>query len=123
MGCLANAPMPGLLNEPIVEPSPDLSAPDETSFGPEESSLVDLPLWYSVLVAPRTWDEPVENVTTQVPSRLFWRASVAQWPLDRRQRWGDRANELQDDGFGWKDAERVAFEEIMEDLKRRRSLA
>jgi hypothetical protein len=41
-----------------------------------------------------------------------WRAVVAAWSIDRRQRWGDRAGALQDAGTGWREAERIAFGEI-----------
>ena len=112
MGCLATAP--DLLDEPIVEPSTDLTISDRADPGPEEPSIVDLPLWYAALVAPAARPEP----TAPKPrTGLFWRASVARWPIERRQHWGDRANELQDAGFGWQEAERVAFEEIMDDIK------
>ncbi len=110
MSCLATAP--DLLDEPIVEPSPDLSFSDRAAAGPEASSVIDLPLWYAALVAPAVRVEPA---SPQSHPGLFWRAIVARWPLDRRQRWGDRANELQDAGFDWREAERVAFEEITDD--------
>jgi hypothetical protein len=115
MGGLANAS--DLLIEPNVVASRNLSSSDRASESPEESSIVDLPLWYAVLVSRPTWDEAAEIAEPETPSRLFWRVSVARWRIDRRQRWGNRANELQDAGLDWKEAERVAFEEIMDGLK------
>jgi hypothetical protein len=46
------------------------------------------------------------------PRPLPWRSKVGSWPLDLRQRWGDRANALQDQGHPWHEAERIAFEEV-----------
>ena len=116
MGGLASAS--DLLIEPNVEASRNLSSSDRATESPEESSIVDLPLWYSVLVSRPTWEEAAETAESETLSRLFWRVSVARWPIDRRQRWGNRANELQDAGLDWKEAERVAFEEIMDGLKK-----
>ncbi len=45
-------------------------------------------------------------------SPLPWRSLVADWPIELRQLWGDRANALQDDGLDWREAERIAFAEI-----------
>jgi hypothetical protein len=112
MDCLATAPDPP--DEPIVTPSPDLSSSDRAGSGPEESAIVDLPLWYAAILATV---HRAGSATQKPHSGRFWRAIVARWPLDRRQRWGDRANELQDAGFGWKEAESVAFEEITDDAR------
>ncbi len=115
MGCLA--PGPDLLDEPIAEPSADLAFEDMEELGVGDSKFADLPLWYSRLVAPSPSVEPEESAAPEPCSRLFWRATVSRWPIDRRQAWGDRANALQDAGLGWKDAERTAFEEIMSSLQ------
>ena len=115
MGGLATEPV--LRHEPIVEPPPDLCSGDRAELAPRDTSIVDLPLWYAALVDPRTWDEPPRAIEAEACSRLFWRPTVARWPIDRRQAWGDRANALQDAGLDWKEAERMAFEEIMADLK------
>jgi hypothetical protein len=50
--------------------------------------------------------------TTSAPRPLPWRPIVGGWPLSYRQRWGDRANALQDEGLSWHEAERLAFEEL-----------
>jgi hypothetical protein len=107
MGCLANA------SDLPADPTQVPATPKEASSSSDETSLVDLPLWYARLVERPTWPEAAEP---QKISRLFWRSSISLWPLRRRQWWGDRANELQDAGLHWKEAERVAFEEIMEEL-------
>jgi hypothetical protein len=111
MGCLATEPdLPAEATD-----APAIS--NHSTTASEESAIVELPLWYSKLVEPPTWQEPAEPEEPGAFSRLFWRGTIARWPIDRRQKWGDRANELQDAGFGWKEAERVAFEELMEDSK------
>lgn len=46
---------------------------------------------------------------------LFWRSRVAKWPDNWRERWGLRANALEDQGLGWRRAEEQAFEEIREE--------
>lgn len=39
-------------------------------------------------------------------------AELPSWPLIRREQWGIRANQLQDEGVPWPDHERQAFFEI-----------
>lgn len=41
-----------------------------------------------------------------------YRGVLAGWPQDRRERWGRRANELEESGLSWRDAEAQAFVEI-----------
>jgi hypothetical protein len=115
MGGLATEPVPQ--HEPHSEPSPDLSFIDRAELAPQDTTIVDLPLWYASMIVPPTWDEPLQATETESCSRLFWRPTVARWPIDRRQAWGDRANALQDAGLNWKEAERTAFEEFMPDRK------
>lgn len=45
-----------------------------------------------------------------------WRQAVAIWPVEWRERWGRRANDLQDAGAAWAVAERSAFNETARDL-------
>jgi hypothetical protein len=44
------------------------------------------------------------------------RLAVARWPVEWRERWGRRANELQDHGRPWDVAEWIAFRETARDL-------
>ena len=49
---------------------------------------------------------------------LAYRSVVAAWSLESRERWGRRANELEDTGLSWRDAETQAFVEVWNDLRR-----
>ena len=50
------------------------------------------------------------------PQRVFhppaYRHVVAGWPEDWRERWGRRANDLEESGLSWRDAEAQAFVEV-----------
>jgi hypothetical protein len=50
------------------------------------------------------------------PPRSFhppaYRGVVAGWPEDWRERWGRRANDLEEAGLSWRDAEAQAFVEV-----------
>jgi hypothetical protein len=50
------------------------------------------------------------------PADRSWRAVVARWPVESRQRWGERANDLQDRGEPWDAAVWIAFNEIAPEL-------
>jgi hypothetical protein len=50
------------------------------------------------------------------PADRSWRIVVARWPVEWRERWGQRANELQDRGEPWDHAEWIAFNELAPDL-------
>jgi hypothetical protein len=43
---------------------------------------------------------------------LAYRSVVAAWPVEWRQRWGRRANDLEETGLSWRDAEAQAFVEV-----------
>jgi hypothetical protein len=43
---------------------------------------------------------------------LAYRSVVAGWSLENREQWGRRANELEDTGLSWRDAETQAFVEM-----------
>ncbi len=43
---------------------------------------------------------------------LAYRGVVAGWPVEWREQWGLRANELEDSGLPWRDAETQAFVEV-----------
>ena len=44
-----------------------------------------------------------------------WRQKLARWPDPWRERWGRRANALEESGLDWREAERVAFERTVEE--------
>jgi hypothetical protein len=44
----------------------------------------------------------------QSPHRL----ALSRWPVEWRERWGHRANDLEDSGMNWRDAEIQAFIEV-----------
>jgi hypothetical protein len=43
---------------------------------------------------------------------------VAAWPVAWRERWGRRANELEETGLTWRDAEAQAFIEVWNDVRK-----
>jgi hypothetical protein len=43
---------------------------------------------------------------------LAYRTVVAGWPVAWRERWGRRANALEETGLSWRDAETQAFIEV-----------
>jgi hypothetical protein len=43
---------------------------------------------------------------------------VAGWPIEWREQWGLRANELEEAGLSWRDAETQAFVEVWHQLRR-----
>lgn len=44
---------------------------------------------------------------------LPWRELLARWPDAWRERWGQRANQLEEQGLDWIEAERQAMNETM----------
>lgn len=73
------------------------------------------------LETERGFESGRDSTGTESP-RQAWRASevqplpyrmvLANWPDDWRERWGRRANELEESGLTWRDAEGRAFVEI-----------
>jgi hypothetical protein len=55
-------------------------------------------------------------VNTKPPAPVFhplaYRGVVAEWPVEWRERWGRRANALEEKGLSWRDAEAQAFVEV-----------
>lgn len=47
-----------------------------------------------------------------LPRDLPWRQVLAEWPIELRERWGRRANDFEDAGLAWFEAEQLAFEDI-----------
>lgn len=56
---------------------------------------------------------------TPVFHPLAYRSVVADWPIHWRERWGRRANALEETGLGWRDAETQAFVELWHELRLR----
>ena len=48
---------------------------------------------------------------------LPYRMVLADWPDEWRERWGRRANDLEDAGLSWRDAEGRAFVEVWSQLR------
>jgi hypothetical protein len=46
-----------------------------------------------------------------------YRTALANWPDEWRERWGHRANALEERGMSWHDAEAQAFFEIQEERR------
>jgi hypothetical protein len=55
-------------------------------------------------------------VKSAAPAAVFhplaYRGVVAEWTVELRERWGRRANELEESGLSWRDAETQAFVEV-----------
>ncbi len=49
---------------------------------------------------------------------LAYRSVVAAWPIEWREQWGRRANELEETGLAWRDAEVQAFAETWHQFRR-----
>lgn len=49
---------------------------------------------------------------------LAYRTVVADWPIAWREQWGQRANELEETGLSWRDAETQAFVELWHRVQR-----
>jgi hypothetical protein len=52
---------------------------------------------------------------------LAYRGVVAEWPVEWRERWGRRANALEEKGLSWRDAETQAFIEVWGELRAEQS--
>jgi hypothetical protein len=49
---------------------------------------------------------------------LAYRGVVASWTIEDREHWGRRANELEETGLAWRDAEAQAFVETWHRIRR-----
>jgi hypothetical protein len=52
---------------------------------------------------------------------LAYRGVVAEWPVEWRERWGRRANALEEKGLSWRDAEAQAFIEVWSEVRAQQS--
>jgi hypothetical protein len=57
------------------------------------------------------------NAPAPVFHPLAYRGVVAEWPVEWRERWGRRANALEESGLSWRDAEAQAFVEIWSEVR------
>jgi hypothetical protein len=57
------------------------------------------------------------NSPPPVFHRLAYRGVIANWPVEWRERWGQRANALEESGLSWRDAETQAFVEVWNQLR------
>ena len=64
-------------------------------------------------------------VKTKPPAPVFhplaYRGVVAEWPVEWRERWGRRANALEEKGLSWRDAEAQAFVEVWSEVRAQQS--
>ena len=78
----------------------DEEAPDAGSDAPETATIAHSRHTAAETAPPRIVHPPA------------YRHVVAGWPEDWRERWGRRANELEESGLTWRDAEAQAFVEV-----------
>jgi hypothetical protein len=73
-----------------------------------------------------TTEQQTGTTRTEPPTRaelatevkpLPYRLVLAKWPIEWRERWGRRANDLEEAGFSWRDAEGRAFVEVWNQLR------
>jgi hypothetical protein len=92
-------------------------------FGDEEESGELAPV---VVPAPDVASNlrrlPVKiNPPAPVFHPLAYRGVVAEWPVEWRERWGRRANALEEKGLSWRDAETQAFIEVWGEVRAQQS--
>ncbi len=62
-------------------------------------------------------EHPANPGPTRVSHPPAYRAVVAGWPESWRERWGRRANDLEEAGLSWRDAEAQAFVETWNQVR------
>ena len=82
---------------------------EETAVGGEVVS--ESPTNRAPIAAISHAEHPASSGPTQVFHPPAYRAVVATWPESWRERWGRRANDLEEAGLSWRDAEAQAFVE------------
>jgi hypothetical protein len=82
---------------------------NETGDSPAESSSEKIATTESSLPQPAS-PPPIFHP-------LAYRGVVANWPIEWREQWGQRANSLEDGGLAWRDAETQAFVEVWNQLR------
>lgn len=88
-------------------------------FGDDEETGEHEPLPLPVTANPPGVGRlPVKaNAPAPVFHPLAYRGVVAEWPVEWRERWGRRANALEESGLTWRDAEAQAFVEVWNELR------
>jgi hypothetical protein len=72
---------------------------------------------FTALLSPPD-EETSEAAFPAIDFKTFpYRVALANWPDEWRERWGHRANALEDDGLSWREAESRAFFEIQEERR------
>lgn len=59
------------------------------------------------------WIDAVSDEPDALSDDLGWRRRLAKWPDLWRERWGRRANALEEGGMAWVEAERQAWNEVL----------
>lgn len=85
----------------------------------DDAPSVDQPSPPRRAAPPPRATEPGERPTPApvVFHPLAYRSVVAGWSVESREHWGRRANELEDAGLSWRDAETQAFVEVWRMLR------
>jgi hypothetical protein len=85
-------------------------------FGDEDETgqvLAEASAGPATEIAPSVRPRSVESAPpAPVFHPLAYRGVVADWPVEWRERWGRRANALEESGLSWRDAETQAFVEV-----------
>jgi len=71
---------------------------------------------FTAILSPFDETEP-ESFPTLDFTTFPYRVALANWPDEWRERWGHRANALEDQGLGWRAAETLAFLEIQDERR------
>jgi hypothetical protein len=88
-------------------------------FGDEEEVGEQPTAPAPVLVTRPTFGRTPSKASTPAPvfHPLAYRGVVAEWSVEWRERWGRRANTLEEQGLSWRDAETQAFVELWKELR------
>ena len=91
--------LPPTTRKPTVRRSRKVQKTFKTLMGPADEALANLP-------------------ALDLNLKSFpYRTALANWPDEWRERWGCRANDLEEAGLGWREAEACAFFEVQEERR------
>jgi hypothetical protein len=100
-----------------VVPASLLTDEDRGQIRLHRAELVDLiPVRASSELAPPPKTKP--KASERSPGSYCRPKELAYWPIPDRQRWGELANELEDQGTPWQEAETAAFEIVKAERKK-----